>query len=169
MKKPSVYLDTSIISAYWYEGSDVASLARRVKTREWWEQESEHFSVWVAAVTLDELSAGRFPRPSDCLTMARRLRRLPTTALVRQIVADLFGKGVIPRTKPGDAFQMAASAAHETDYLLTWNYAHLANPIAQERLAAICRARGLCVPLLVSPESIPQVRFGQTIRRRKRP
>ncbi len=37
MKKPTVYLDTSIISAFWYEGPDVAMLARRLHTREWWD------------------------------------------------------------------------------------------------------------------------------------
>ena len=31
-------------------------------------------------------------------------------------------------------FQLAISAAHEVDYLLTWNYAHLANPVAQQHL-----------------------------------
>jgi hypothetical protein len=62
--------------------------------------------------------------------------------------------------------EMAVSAAHEVDYLLTWNYAHLANPIAQKRLEAICGELHLRAPFLVSPESIPQVRFGQTIRRR---
>ena len=34
MLKPGVYLDTNIISAYWYEGSDVMSLARRIHTRD---------------------------------------------------------------------------------------------------------------------------------------
>lgn len=61
---------------------------------------------------------------------------------------------------------MHLSAAHGIDYLLTWNYAHLANPIAQGSLERICRSLRLRAPLLVSPESIPQVRFGQTIRRR---
>ena len=169
MDKPSVYLDTSIISAYWYEGGDLVSFVRRVKTREWWEAESGQFSIWLSAATIDELNAGHFPRQSDCLAMARRVRSLPTTRLMREIVAEILDQGVIPQGKPGDAFQMAASAAHEIDYLLTWNYAHLANPIAQAKLEAICRMRGLRVPLLVSPESIPQGRFGQTIRRRRKP
>src|SRR5687767_12358788 len=58
MKKPSVYLDTNIISAYWYSGSDVAALARRASTRAWWEQERENFSVWGSAASEDELAAG---------------------------------------------------------------------------------------------------------------
>ena len=37
MKKPSIYLDTSIISALWHESPDVSMLARRFHTREWWD------------------------------------------------------------------------------------------------------------------------------------
>jgi hypothetical protein len=70
MKKPSVYLDTTIISAYWYEGSDVPWFARRRKTRDWWEAESEQFSLWVSATTVNELRAGRLRRQADCLRMA---------------------------------------------------------------------------------------------------
>jgi hypothetical protein len=62
---------------------------------------------------------------------------------------------------------MAVSAAHEMDYLLTWNYAHLANPNAQVKLEAICQRLGLQAPLLASPETIPQARFGQTLHRRR--
>jgi hypothetical protein len=74
------------------------------------------------------------------------------TANAKRVLDALLQTRLIPETKPGDALQMAVSAAHEVDYLLTWNYAHLA----------------LRAPLVVSPETIPQVRFGQVIRRKKR-
>ena len=99
--------------------------------------------------------------------MARALPLLRMTRQAKRVLDELLQSRLIPETKPGDALQMAISAAHEVDYLLTWNYAHLANPVAQERLEEICRSQGLRAPLLVSPETIPQVRFGQTILRRK--
>jgi hypothetical protein len=61
---------------------------------------------------------------------------------------------------------LAVAAAHEVDYLLTWNYAHLANPVTQGKAERLLEGRRLRTPLLVSPESIPQVRLGQQIRRR---
>jgi hypothetical protein len=33
-KKPTVYLDTTILSSYWYEGADVLAIGRRITTRE---------------------------------------------------------------------------------------------------------------------------------------
>jgi hypothetical protein len=166
MVKPTVYLDTNIISAFWYTGADVAGLARRLKTREWWQDEREHFSVWVSAATEDELAAGKFGRQADCLRFVRRLSYLPISGPTRRFAAKLVERSVVPAEKPGDAVQMAACAVHRIDYLLSWNYAHLVNPVAQVQLEAVCRQLSLRAPLLVSPESIPKASLGQILRRR---
>jgi hypothetical protein len=151
--------------AYWYSGSDVVALARRVTTREWWEKERESFSVWASAASEDELAAGKFRRQMECLRFVRRLSFLPISGETRRIAARLVEFGVVPAEKPGDALQMAVCAVHRIDYLLSWNYAHLVNPIAQVRLESICRRFSLRAPLLVSPESIPKAVHGQTLRR----
>jgi len=166
MAKPSVYLDTNIISSYWYVGSDIAGRARRLTTREWWRNEQRHLAIWASAASEDELAAGRFPRQADCLRFVRRLPYLPINAKVRRFAGTLVEAGVVPAEKPGDALQMAVCAVHRIDYLLSWNYAHLVNPVAQQHLETVCRKHGLRAPLLVSPESIPKISLGQTVRRR---
>ena len=107
MQKPTVYLDTSIISALWSDGADIALVARRLRTREWWDLERTQFRLMGSKFVERELSAG-----------------------------------------------------------LTWNYSHLANPVVQQRLDQLCLSKRLRAPLLVSPESIPQTRFGKSILRR---
>jgi len=165
-KKPTVYLDTTILSSYWYEGSDILALGRRMTTREWWAAERSRFTLWVSSVTEDELEAGTYPRQAEALAMARRLPFLPMVRESREFAEQLMHRRVVPDSKPGDALQMAVAAVHRVDYLLTWNYAHLANPIAQAQLEAACQAAGWRAPLLVSPETIPRVTLGQTIRRK---
>lgn len=167
MKKPTLYFDTSVISAYWYEGADVAMLARRMHTREWWDAEREHFSLWASAFGEDELMAGKFPRQRECVKMIRRLRYLTATSAVTKLIDELLERGLVPETKPGDAAHLAVATSHGIDYLLTWNYAHMANANVQRRLEELCEELELVAPLMVSPESIPQERFGQSIRRRK--
>jgi len=61
LKKPTLYLDTSIISAYWYDGGDIAMMARRLHTREWWDLERTYFSVWTSAFSEAELTAELLP------------------------------------------------------------------------------------------------------------
>jgi predicted nucleic acid-binding protein len=167
MKKPTLYFDTNIFSAYWYSGDDVAMLARRMHTREWWDSERKHFSLWASAFGEMELRAGQYPRQLKCLSMHRRLRYLPITNPVTDLMAELLERGLVPESKPGDAAHLAISTSHGIDYLLTWNYAHMANANVQDRLESLCEELDLVAPLMVSPESIPQDRFGQSIRRRK--
>lgn len=166
-KKPTIYLDTTVLSSYWYEGTDVLALGRRIATRDWWDTERLHFSVWVSAVTEDELEAGRFPRQTETLAMVRRQRFLPMLVSAREFAEQLIRQHVVPSSKPGDALQMAVAAVHRMDFLLTWNYAHLANPIAQQHLETVCGKAGWRAPWMVSPETIPKVALGQTIRRRR--
>jgi hypothetical protein len=96
MKKPTLYFDTNIISAYWYEGADVAMLARRMNTREWWDMERKHFDLWASAFGEAKLGAGTFPRQRECLKMIRRLRFLPVTTAVTDLMAELIDRGLVP-------------------------------------------------------------------------
>lgn len=167
MAKPTVYLDTNVISAYWFGGRDALSLARRERTREWWNEEREHFSIWASAASEDELAAGKYARQTECLRFVRRLPYLAISHETRRTAVKLVELGVVPAEKPGDALQMSVCVVHGIDYLLSWNYAHLVNPVAQRHLEEVCRKLSHRAPLLVSPESIPKVSLGQVIRRKK--
>jgi predicted nucleic acid-binding protein len=165
MSKPTVYLDTTVISAYWYEGHDVLSLSRRILTREWWEDDRREFRIWISRITLAELQAGRYRRQVEACEMARRIRLLPMNHTISRFAETLASAGIVPRTKPNDALQMAVASVHHIDYLLTWNYAHLANPNAQLRLDNLCSEAGHRAPIMVTAESVPRSRRGQSIRR----
>jgi hypothetical protein len=74
MKKPTIYLDTNIVSALHYDGTDINTLSRRMATRDWWEGEHEHFSIWVSSLTELELAQGVYRHQADCLRFVRRLK-----------------------------------------------------------------------------------------------
>ena len=166
MKKPTIYLDTNIVSALHYDGADIGTLLRRIATREWWDAEHTHFSVWASSFTELELAQGVYRHQAECLSFVRRLKYVPITKEIRRLAAELLAAGIIPDSKPGDALQLALAVGNQADYLLTWNYAHLANPVTQSKSEQLLLKWKRRSPLLVSPESIPQVRFHQTIRRK---
>ncbi|MGH7406798.1 MAG: PIN domain-containing protein, partial [Candidatus Methylomirabilales bacterium] len=75
-RKPRLYLDTSIPSAYW----DDREPARMARTREFWQQVPA-YDVYVSAMTIDEVS--RHPdkvRRTDLLDLLRPFTVLPVTA-----------------------------------------------------------------------------------------
>lgn len=166
MKKPTIYLDTNIISAMHYDGNDISIINRQMVTRDWWDSERQHFTVWASSLTELELSLGVYRRQEECLRFVKRLGYVPIKNDIRDFARDLIETGVIPKSKPADALQLALAAGHGADYLLTWNYAHLANPITQAKTERLLKTRDWRCPLLVSPESIPQQRLNQPIRRK---
>lgn len=163
MRKPSIYLDSSFISAYWYSGPSVEGQLRRMKTRDWWNAERRLFELWGSAFVELELRSGVYRHQSKCIRMSRSLKTCPSTSAVKRFFSELLEKELIPPNKPMDAWHLSFTVCHEIDYLPTWNYAHLANSAAQARLNKLCGDLQLRPPLLVSPESIPQIRFGQAV------
>ncbi len=53
---------------------------------------------------------------------------LPVTDDVASLADQLVRKGALPAGAQNDAVHIAVSAVHGVDYLLTWNFRHLATP-----------------------------------------
>jgi hypothetical protein len=164
--KPTIYLDTNIASVLHYRGSNIGTLHQQMVTREWWETERKWFRVWASTFTEGELSQGSYLGQEQALRLIGRLPFLPFTAAVRHCARVFLDERLVPREYPGDAVQLAFATVHRVDYLLTWNYAHLANLDTQRKLMRITTQQGWRTPYLVSPESIPRVALGQLIRRK---
>lgn len=167
MKKPTIYFDTNVISLLHYDGRDLNALSKRMATLDWWESESRHFDLWSSLVTENELADGVFRHQEASLRFVRRLKYVPVVAESRRLALAFMDANVIPANKLGDALQLALACVHNLDYLLTWNYSHLANVVTQDRGAKIVSKWGLRMPILVSPDSIPRANLGQPIRRAK--
>jgi len=164
--KPSVYVDTNILSYLHYLGSDAEALSCQRATREWWEQERPFFRLLASRVVGSELAAGEYPGQQRALAEVRRLPYLAYSRAVGDVEAKLLDAHVVPLAVPGDAFHLAFATVYRVDYLLSWNRAHLVSEETQRKLVRFRAAFGLRTPLVVSPESIPKAMLGENIRRR---
>lgn len=167
-KQPTVYLDTSVLSALCYRGGLLQCVYQSIVTKRWWENERRFFRVYCSAATEKELREGQYDAQEAAVAHALRLPYLPVNKEVYARADEYLRVGLVPRGKPGDAVQLAVCTVHEVDYLMTWNFAHLANADVQARLLEMNQRLKLKTPWMVSPESIPKQMMGQEIRRRKR-
>ena len=165
-RKPTVNLDTNIASVLCYRGSNIAAIHQQMVTREWWDTERDRFRVLASVFTEGELRQSSYLGQEQAIRLVCRLPYLPFTAAVRQCAQLYLDEHLIPREYPGDAVQLAFATVHLVDYLLTWNYAHLANLDTQRKLHRVNSRRGWRTLYLVSPESIPRATLGQVIRRK---
>ena len=166
MIRPTVYVDTNIISALHYRGTDPLVLKLRLATREWWEHERPFFKLVASQAVEDELAAGIHPSKERALAEVRKLPYLAGIAAVQDVFTKLLATHVVPAAAQVDALQLAFATVYSVDYLLSWNRAHLVSEETQGKLARFRAVFGLRTPLVVSPESIPKAALGEDIRRR---
>jgi hypothetical protein len=71
-----------------------------------------------------------------------------------KLTADMLERGLFPAIARADANHLAVATCAAIDYLLTWNYRHLANALVLHRLERFLRARGLQLPRVCTPEEL---------------
>ena len=128
--------------------------AHQQLTRQWW-RGRRIYSLLVSQVVLDEAAVG------DPTARARRLRAfrgipiLSLTDEATQLAEELVRRGALPRKATVDALHIAIAAAHQVEYLLTWNCKHIANATMRGTIETICRSAGLRPPIICTPEELP--------------
>lgn len=152
--RPTIYLDSSVPSYWLPQGDDPILHARHLLTRHWWEEELPRFSAFISQVVLEELGRG------DPERAARRLELVESFALLDideevERAATFYAKNfALPTNDLRDAFHLAAASVHEMDYLVTWNFTHLANASKRTHIEVLNRRLHLPTPVICTPEEL---------------
>jgi hypothetical protein len=152
---PSVYLETTIPSYLTaWRSPDLVMAARQQLTREWWDDRRAAFDLYVSELVLLEASAG------DPDAAARRLEILDGIPLLEpkensdEIVEALVDALALPDRAAADAAHIALCVVNGIDFLLTWNFTHIANAAYRPAIDAVCRSFGYQIPVICSPEEL---------------
>ena len=78
---------------------------------------------------------------------------LPVTDDVASLADELIRKGALPAGAQNDAVHIAVSAVHGVDYLLTWNFRHLANAETKPLVREVCEQQGYASLEICTPAS----------------
>jgi hypothetical protein len=153
--KPSVYLETSVVSYLTARpGSNVIAAAHSAETRKWWAGRRHDFALFASNIVIREASSG------DQEMARRRLEALREASIVelddvaRSLGEALIRNLVLPANAADDALHIAIAATHRFDYLLTWNCRHIANAVLRPKLAGLCQAFGHRCPLICTPPEL---------------
>jgi len=150
--RKSVYVETTIPSAYVSRRVDVRSLARRQDTRDWWSRQREHYNLVTSRHVLDELMRAEFPGQAEAVRLMDPITRLDINADVIAIARVYVEEKLMPGPPDsGDAIHLAVAAYHGVDFVLTWNVQHLANPNKLEHMIVINRRLALLTPRIMMP------------------
>jgi len=149
-----VYIETSVIGAYFDERNDLVSSAQRYWTRLWWDEVRNQYEVVISGAVIDELSHPDFSHSQEALALVSGIQAVPIVEEVRQIVRSYIQNRIMPANPVGDALHLALASHHKCDYLLTWNCKHIANPNKFRQIRMCNISMGLYVPFLVTPNQL---------------
>lgn len=151
MRKPRIYLDTSVISFLFAED---APEFRAIT--------EEFFHLYVATglyeVAISEVVIAEIERTNDPIRRSHLrsvvaeygIPRLHLTEEAASLAAEYLAWGVIPPRYTEDARHIAIATCHEMDVLLSWNFKHLANIKKQTEVRAVNERNGYLHPLLLA-------------------
>ena len=153
--RPSVYVETSIISYLAARPSrDLIVAARQQVTHTWWSERRPAFDLYVSQVVLDEILAGDPDAAERRAALVAGIPVLDITPEVADLAAALIQRVPLPPRPGADAAHIAAAAYHRLGFLMTWNSAHIANAELRPRVEQVCHENGLPPPVLCTPDEL---------------
>lgn len=155
MDKPSVYVETSIISYLTAPPSrDLIVAGHQQLTTEWWRRRRHSFQVVASPLVLREALLGNPEAAQKRQAVIAGLPLLQIRPEARELARRFVDGGPLPSKAEADAAHISLAAVHGVEYLLTWNCKHIANAEMQPALTRIANAQGYTLPILCTPEQL---------------
>jgi predicted nucleic acid-binding protein len=154
MSSSSVYVETTVVGHIAAnQQSDIIVAARQLSSRQWWDCRDQYRLV-ISQVVVDECSAGDTVAAGVRLQLLEGIEVLAISVEARDLAAELMARHGIPQSEPRDALHISIAAVHGIQYLMTWNFRHIANAETRAKIEQICRDCGYTPPSICSPDEL---------------
>lgn len=162
MNKPSVYIETSIVSYLTARPSpSLFTAGCQQITRDWWEDRRDGFDLFTSEIVLLEARTGDPDAVTRRLAILQGIAELILTDRAKELARMFVVEGAVPRKAQADALHIAAPAVHGIDYLLTWNCRHINNPEIKPAIRIVCGSMGVSCPEICTPVEIMEIGYGR--------
>jgi hypothetical protein len=156
--KPTIYIETTIVSYLTaWPSRDLVRMAQQQITREWWRERRGGFDLLTSELVVLEAAAGDPQAAAERLKALEGMTRLDITPTATQIADALVRELAVPSEASRDALHVGICAANGVDYLLTWNFRHLANAFLKGKISDVCLDLGYRPSVICTPEELPEV------------
>ncbi len=152
---PTAYIETTIPDYYTAKNArSILQMSRQIATQDWWDGGCSGFELVTSTETLNEAGEGAADMAEERLALLRGIRVLTIIDEAADLARSLVGSGLVPTIASPDAVHIALASVHEMDFLVTWNFKHIANPHIRERLRKKISDSGHRMPVMCSPEEL---------------
>ena len=151
----TAYIETSVVSYLTARPSrDVVVAAYQEITRQWWQDAPDRFDLVASELVVTEAGAGDADAARARLEVLEFVTLLNTTENSEELTRLLLDLRAVPREAAADAAHIAIAVTNGVDYLVTWNFRHIANAAMRSRIELVCRQAGYEPPVICTPNEL---------------
>ncbi|MFH0948032.1 MAG: type II toxin-antitoxin system VapC family toxin [Elusimicrobiota bacterium] len=151
MKKETLYLDTSVPSAYYDERDKII----QKETIYFFHKKLKNYEIYISEITIKELQRTKDPaRREKLLALVEGITILPVVEEAEEL-ADLYIKNrIIPVKYRADALHIAIVTLHDISLLVSWNFDHLVKYKTRQMVTETNILKGYKPVDIISPQEI---------------
>jgi len=150
LSKPKIYLETSVISAYFDFWQD-APLQKKW-TRIFWRSALPKYNIVISDIVRSEILAFTSDKWKDkVLKKVNNFKILAVNHDVEKLAQAYMHHGIVPKSKKEDALHLAVCLHYKLDYLITWNKKHIVRDYKIKQILEFNSQRGLAGPVILNP------------------
>ena len=146
---PRVYVETSVISYLTARPSrDLVMAAHQEVTREWWQNQRAAFELFFSEAVRSEAAMGDTQAAAQRLAVLADMQLLEIPLQALDLANALVVATALPAKAQVDALHIAIAAYEKMDFVLTWNFKHIANAQSTHKVRQVCASFGQLCPVL---------------------
>lgn len=151
MKKETLYLDTSVVSAYY----DDKAKERQEATMKFWEEIIPLYQVCVSEITIEEIGDTKEEALRKKLKgLVEKFKVLKVNEKIKDLAETYVKEGVFPKKYLDDSLHVAAASFYEIPYLISWNFEHLVKVKTRKLVNSVNVLKGFKKIEIVSPQEL---------------
>lgn len=151
MKKESLYLDTSVPSAYF----DERAKERQNATIKFWNDILPDYHIYVSEITIEELENTKSEELRVKLVgLIKNFKSLKSIKKIKELAKAYIDNNIFSTKYFDDAHHVAIASFHEITYLISWNYEHLVKVKTRKLVNSVNILKGFKEIEIISPQEL---------------
>ena len=151
-----LYIETTVVSYLVARPSKNKVVAgHQESTLTFWSRRAE-FDGYVSDLVRREASRGNKEQAKARLEILSALGMLEADNEAKRLAAKLLKGLAIPSEYPDDALHIAIATVNGMDFIVTWNFKHINNPMMRSKIRTVVESAGFVAPEICSPEELAE-------------
>ena len=153
--KSKVYIETSVVSYLTSRPSrDLIIAGHQQITQEWWSKQILRLDPYVSEIVLEEISRGDTAAAQSRLNAVEGFQSLAVTPEVFKLAREYYAALQLSDKARLDAIHLALAVQHGMDFLVSWNFIHIAGARPRSIIQTVNYNKGIKTPIICTPEEL---------------